>query len=309
MLSGDPGIGRLRPWASSCCISASPSPPLPPPLSRASSASAAPSSRPQRIGSRITRSPSQRPQISSSRANRPPSSPPPRPTGTAQSSWVHSATSVGTIPSGNRGIPARLLTRAAAEQATRAGQIRPVLKRPVSSSITNRAPIKGLLKPPARPAPAPTASRAAGGALAGWLCWRCRRPSTSATAAPTCTTGPSRPRGSSARLATVQRLRRARVGLRLSSSSASSGRSRLAIVWGMPEPAPEASTPRCNQSSNGTTSSGAVAISSPCMLQEPPRKRGRWASSRSCQWSTRFRGQQASPTSAPSSSSWPRPQS
>ena len=145
------------------------------------------------------------------------------------------------MPRVKSGVPARLLTRAAAEQTTTAGHSTAVWKRPVSSSTTNTAPISGLLKPPARPAPAPIAIRLWVLSLASKRGKRCRRPW--ATAAPNCTTGPSRPRGIRARLAADQMQSRATVAKGAIKAAACSGFSRLSIVWGMPEPEPRPQGP------------------------------------------------------------------
>ena len=223
---------------------------------------------PQRQGRRAIRGWSQPPASSRPLANAPPNRPPPTPTGRAQSSCCHSGISVGSIPRGNRGMPTRLLTRAAAEHTTRPGQIRLVRKLPVSSSTMNSTPISGLLKPPARPAAAPIASREPG--LIRPARPGAQRCSVWATAAPTCTTGPSLPRGSRARLAALQRPTRATVGRRPSSSAAALGCSRLSMVWGIPDPAPLARMPFCRASIRGTTASGARAISRLGSCQEPP---------------------------------------
>ena len=171
----------------------------------------------------------------------------------------------------------------------------------MSSSKVNTAPIKGLLKPPAKPAPAPIAIKERSDnpeSTAGK-----RSLSALATEAPTCTTGPSRPRGSSARLAAVQRLRRCTVGVRPSMALALVGSSRLSMVWGIPDPAPAFQRPACNHNSKGITSKGAMALARPPGCQARPVKPGRWCSHWACQPSTWLRGRQARPTARPKTAS------
>ena len=199
----------------------------------------------------------------------------------------------------NSGIPSRLLIRAAALHTTAAGQITEGWKRPVSSSNTNTVPIKGLLNPPAKPAPAPIAINEAELIPASRLGKRRRR--AWATAAPTCTTGPSLPRGIRARLAALQRARRLTVAKGAISRGAWLGFSMLSRVWGMPEPAPRASLPDWSSSRRGITPIGARAIARVRSVQKSPLKPGNCCSSRSWAWSIRLRGQQARPTSRPSS--------
>ena len=75
----------------------------------------------------------------------------------------------------------------------------------------------------------------------------------------------------------------------------------LVMVWGIPEPAPRAQIPRCNNSRIGTTTSGEQAKAREVGVHPSPLKAGSRPSSWSCQRSSMLKGQQASPTSTPSS--------
>ena len=158
-------------------------------------------------------------------------------------------------------------------------------------------PIRGVLNPPARPAPAATANTSSGFRPRNRPGQRLRR--AWATAAPTCTSGPSRPRGNRARLARLHRESRSTVGVAPSNWAPCSGSSTQATVWGMPDPFPRAKAPFCISRSKGITTRGARARPLARGVQPAELKAGSWRSSRSCQWSTRFRGQQARPTNTP----------
>ena len=158
-------------------------------------------------------------------------------------------------------------------------------------------PIRGVLNPPARPAPAATANTSLALRPENRPGQRLRR--AWATAAPTCTTGPSRPRGNRARLARLQRVSRSMVGVAPRSWGACSGSSTQATVWGMPDPFPRAKAPFCNSRSKGMTTRGARARPRARGVQPAELKAGIWCRIRSCQWSIRLRGQQARPTKTP----------
>ena len=297
--SGAPTRSSPLGW-SRATIRSSPSPPPAPPLSRNSRARAAPRARPVRRGRRRTAGASRAISDSNSRPNRAPSSPTPRPIGTAQSIWSSSGGLKRSSPRANCGWPPRLLVRAARAAITIVGQIRRAAKEPARSSAMNSTPTSGVLKPAANPTPPAAAISSRSDSPASRAGQRRRR--AIATAAPSCTTGPSRPSGSRARVAIAQRHRRSRVGPALISAALRSGSSRHTRVWGKPEPAPAGQRRLCSKSNRGIAARGA-SIRARLVGPQPPPKAGNLASSRPWARSIRLRGQQARPTRPPSRAS------
>ena len=248
---------RLSVWRSRV----SPSPQLSPPLIRVRAVRAVPTASPVARGWAWARGRIWAVPNTSNLAIRAPISPAPSPTGRAQKAWKTSAHGVAWMPSAKSGWPARPATSAATPAISSEGQIRFGWKRRLSSSATKITPIRGVLKAPARPAPAAAASNSL---------LRRPRPSPWATAAPSWAAGPSLPIGSRARLAAPQSASLPAVVPAASCRSRRSGRWRASRSWGKPEPAERCSTPAWSTSSRGTVAIGARARSRAGSVQLPP---------------------------------------
>ena len=215
---------------------------LVPQLNRASTLSPAPRHSPVRSGRCRTIGAKRAVVQTSPRLKNPPTRPAAIPIGIASISCSFSGAYTLIRPKPKIGSPPRFENPAAATHTSKAGQIVTIEYSAVSSSSMNTTPSRGVLKPPARPAPPPMAticrSVRAGIQLGQRFCVA------RATAAPNCTTGPSRPRGNMAAVATDQRIPLCRVLLASIASGINDGSSSAFIVEGIPDPAPPRHGPR-----------------------------------------------------------------